>query len=376
MSLKNYEVHHSEVKKGMFNFNQNFINSSDDDNNYEENNESNEYDNDITLQSMLNDIEVMNYDIKSKLNKIVNNSNKKNSINNANISPLINNSKKNKTSKKKDNNRNIKNLKNDFNKNQKQNKINKNKNKIITKKRNTDKKFTFESEKKNNILTKNTDKKINPQLPQIYVNRNMNNTKKNTNIPIKLSFAPLTHESNNKNFSLKKINTNYKKDFIYSSTQNIKNIKNKNSKNKKYRNASMTKRLISIQDKNCLTNIINKNYNTNTNENLPNKNLNKSLIISDEKKITLDLLIDEAKKRYNKNKINNVLVSEGENGENDFNKNKLQQFYEEHLNKKKSQNITNKRNIDNNNDFDNKLNYKNNNESLDIYKSYEYPKKL
>ena len=374
VSLKNYEVHHSEAKKGMFNFNQNFINSSDDDNNYEENDESNEYDNDITLQSMLNDIEVMNYDIKSKLNIIENNSNKKNSINNTNITPLINNSKKNKTSKKKDNNRNIKNLKNDFNNSQKQSKINKNK--ITTKKRNTNKKYTFESEKKNNILTKNTDKNNNPQPPQIFVNRNMNNTKKNTNIPTKHSFVPLTHESNNKNSSLKKINTNYQKDFIYSSTQNLKNIKNQNSKNKKYRNSSMTKRLINIQDKNCLTNIINKNYNTNTNENLPNKNLNRSVIISDEKKITLDLLIDEAKKRYNKNKINNVLVSEGENGENDFNKNKLQQFYEEHLNRKKSQNETNKRNIDNNNDFDNKFNYKNNNENLEIYKSYEYPKKI
>ena len=370
VSLKNYEMHHSEVKKGMFNFNQNFINSSDDDNNYEEKDDSNE----ITLQSMLNDIEVMNYDIKSKLNIIENNnSNQKHSKNNTNIRPF-NNSKKNKTSKKKDNNININKFKNDSNNNQKKNKDKINKNKKNSLANNTNKKYTFESEKKNNILNKNLDKKDNPQPTQIFVNRNMNNIKNNQILSKKHSFAPLTYEINNKNSSVKKVNTNYQKDFIYSSTQNLKNTKN--PKEKLYRNSSMTKRNENLKDKNCLTNIINKNYNTNTNENIQNKNLNKSVIISDDKKITLDLLIDEAKKRYNKNKIiNNFLISEEGDGENDFNKNKLQQFYEEHLNRKKSKNLTNKRKNINSNEFDNKCNYRSNNESLEIYKSFDYPEK-
>ncbi len=106
---------------------------------------------------------------------------------------------------------------------------------------------------------------------------------------------------------------------------------------------------------------INKNYNTNTNENIQNKNLNRSLIISEDKKITLDLLMDEAKKRYNKNPINN----------NENNKNKLQQFYEEHLNR----NI-NKGNIFNTNEFYNKnSNNDNENNNSEIYKSFDCPEK-
>ena len=173
---------------------------------------------------------------------------------------------------------------------------------------------------------------------------------------------PLTYETNDKNSSLKKVNTNYQKDFISSSTQNLNlnnNIKDLNNKKIKDRNSSLANRNsnIDFREKNHMTNAINKNYNTNTNDIIQNKNMNRSVIISDDKKITLDLLMEEAKKRYNKNKLN----------QNENNKNKLQQFYAEHLNK----NI-NKGNLFNNYAFDNKLN---NNVNDINNKNYDCPEK-
>ena len=185
----------------------------------------------------------------------------------------------------------------------------------------------------------------------------------------------MINETNNKNSSLKKINTNYQKDFTSSSsTQNLNNLTTKkNIKNKRNRNCSMTNRIIKIKDKNCITNIISNNYNTNNNENTQDKNLNRSVMISGDKKITLDTLMDEAKKRYNKKKYDNsnknILTNEDDNM-NNSNKKKLQQFYEEHLNKINNKNINimnNKRNISDNNES-----YNNN---LEIYKSYDYPEK-
>ena len=87
--------------------------------------------------------------------------------------------------------------------------------------------------------------------------------------------------------------------------------------------------------------------------------MNSSVIISDDKKITLDLLMEEAKKRYNKNKLN----------QNENNKNKLQQFYAEHLNK----NI-NKGNLFYNYAFDNKL-INNVNDINNNNKNYDCPEK-
>ena len=394
MSLKNLDENNTDLKnkEGMFNFNHNFINSSDEENEYDINKEENgdsidkdiDNENDITFQSMLNDIEIMNYDIKSKLNIIENNSNIKNSENNNNTNNIIKIKqckKKNKTSKKKNNNNNIKNLNN-----KKNNKIKNNiKNKINNLKSLDNKNYTIENDPKNNLITKNTNKKdkdINLNSNnQIYVNRLFNNKKNiNNNIPKKNSFAPLTYEVNNKTTSLKKVNTNYQKDLISSSTPNLNNNLN-NAKNKKNRNSSMANRNLNIKDKNYITNIMKQNYktNTNTNENLQNRNLNKSVIIPQDKKITLDLLMDEAKKRYNKNKLknnNNILINENDNDneiDSNKNKNKLQQFYAEHLNKN---NIINKRNINIlNNEFDNNYNFKNNNDNFEFYKSYEYPEK-
>ena len=77
ISLKNYNINYnSDNKRGMFNFIQNFRNSSDDDINDAENDDSeneNENENDITFQSMLNDIEIVNSNVMSKINIIVNN---------------------------------------------------------------------------------------------------------------------------------------------------------------------------------------------------------------------------------------------------------------------------------------------------------------
>ena len=371
MCLNNYDNSNNKKKnkEGLFNFNQNFINSSEEDNyelNTEDKNDSNDNENDITLQSMLNDIEIMNYDIKYKLNIIEsNNSNVKKSNNNSNnnikIKSFISNSKKNKTSKKKkSNNTKVKNLKNDFN-TKKNNQI---KNYRINNLKNIDNKtYTIEVDNKNNLITKQTKRYQNSKNNQIYVNRNINNNKNNKYLGQNHSFMPLTYENNDKNSFLKKVNTNYKKDFVSSSTQNLylnNNIKDLNNKKIKDRNSSMINRNINIdfKEKNLMTNAINKNYNTNINDNIQNKNMNRSVIISDDKKITLDLLMEEAKKRYNKNKLN----------QNENNKNKLQQFYAEHLNK----NIK-KGNLFNNYAFDNKFN--NNVNDINNNKNYDCPEK-
>ena len=379
MSLNNYDLYNSEIKnkKGMFNFNQNFINSSDDENNNNEENDTIENDNDITLQSMLNDIEVMNSEIKTKFNILENSSNIKNSNNNTssnNRKQFNINTKKDKVNAKK-NNIYVKNLKNDINNNKKININLNNKNKNNNLKNIDNKIYNIEIDNKNNLITKNTNPNNKNSNNQIYVNRNLNNNKNNKYVSKKNSFAPLINETNNKNSSLKKINTNYQKDFTSSSsTQNLNNLTTKkNIKNKRNRNCSMTNRIIKIKDKNCITNIINNNYNTNNNENTQDKNLNRSVMISGDKKITLDTLMDEAKKRYNKKKYDNsnknILTNEDDNM-NNSNKKKLQQFYEEHLNKINNKNINimnNKRNISDNNES-----YNNN---LEIYKSYDYPEK-
>ena len=377
ISLKHYEIsYNSENKNGMFNFNQNFINSSEEDDNNHDNDESNE--NDVTLQSMLNDIEIMNSNVMSKINIIENNSNIKNKNTNNNSKTKSNNNsnlitnKKNKTSKKKISNTNIKTFKkNKHNQNKNNNKSNNIKNI-------ENKTYTNENDYKHNLITKSKNKvEKTTRNNQIYVNRNINNK----NIPKKNSFAPTAYESsnNNKNSSLKKVNTNYQKDFIYSSTHNLnthQNLKNKTTKIN--RNSSMTNRNIIYNNKNCITNnIATKNYNTNTNENVQNKNLNRSLIISEDKKISLDLLIDEAKKKYNKNKNDKTMNNENiatDYNVNENNKNKLKQFYVDHL-IKKTNNI-NKRNSFNNDNNNDSKNYKNNNNDLlEIYKSYDYPEK-
>jgi hypothetical protein len=137
ISLKNYNINYnSDNKRGMFNFNQNFINSSDEDINDAENDDSeneNENENDITFQSMLNDIEIVNSNVMSKINIIENNKknknkNVKNNYKSKSISNNIMINKKIKTSEKKSNKNNIKILKDEtINNNKKKN----NQNKII-----------------------------------------------------------------------------------------------------------------------------------------------------------------------------------------------------------------------------------------------------
>ena len=371
MSLNNIDNYNSEIKdkKGMFNFNQNFINSSEDDekdNNEDNDSIENENENDITLQSMLNDIEVMNSDIKSKFNILENNSNIKNSNNNNsnnNIKQFNINLKKHKILEKKNN------IKSENLNNKKKNIFPNNKNKNNNLKNIDNKIANIEIDNKNNLITKNTNQNNKNSNNQIYVNRNLNNLKNSKNVSKKNSFAPNSiSELNNKKSPLIKSNTKYPKD---SSTQKLSNFTTKkNIKNKKERNVSMTNINIKVKDKTCITN---KNCDTNNDneENSQNKNLNRSLIISDDKKITLDTLMNEAKKRYNKKKFENNNINLLTNEDNDIinvnqNQKKLQQFYEEHLNKNNNNkniiNINYKRNI-----IDNKNEFYNN----DIHKTYD-----
>ena len=112
-------------------------------------------------------------------------------------------------------------------------------------------------------------------------------------------------------------------------------------------------------------NILPTTYKTNANENIQ-KNLKKSLIISGENKISLDLLMEEAKKKYNKNKIDsNRNINDDksiitENTPHDNNSNKLKQFYAEHLTKRNSKNKT--KTVNDN---------KNNNNIHEVFQSYE-----
>ena len=370
VSLNNIENYNSEIKdkKGMFNFNQNFINSSEDDekdNNEDNDSIENENENDVTLQSMLNDIEVMNSEIKSKFNILENSSNIKNSNNNNfnnNIKQFNINAKKNKIIDKKNN------IKSENLNNKKKNIFPNNKNKNNNLK-NIDNKIANIEIDKNNLITKNTNQNNKNTNNQIYVNRNLNNLKNSKNVSKKNSFAPIVNEINNQKSSLIKSHTKYPKDS--SSTQKLSNFTTKkNLKNKKERNSSMTNIIIKIKDKTCLTN---KNYDTNNDneENSQNKKLNRSLIISDDKKITLDTLMNEAKKRYNKKKLENNNKNSLTNEDNNINiinqnQKKLQQFYEEHLNKNNNKNLNNMNNkkniIDNNNEFYN-IN--------DIHKTYD-----
>ena len=412
ITFKNNEINNNDInnQEGLLNFNQNFINSNEENINKEDiqiDINCDENLNDITLYSMLNDIEEMNCDVMSKLNIIENNkinfnNNTQKKLNNININANTS-KKKNKTSKKKDIYSNIKNenslfineTKDNNNNNQKIN-INKN-----NKNRNTHKvyynnlnkgdiksdKNTKDNDNKNYLITKtsNTNKKeTNPKIHQIVVKRNK---KKNNSISKKNSFAPSLYESNlNKNSSIKKININCQKDFICSSssTQNI--ISNNNLENKKIifvtknRNSSMVNRnKNSLRRKSIVKDRKNiKNYNTNNYENNPTRNLNRSVVISEDQKDSLDFLINEPKKckKNSKNIISykNDNKLNGDYNINENNKNsKLQQFYADHLINKNS--FKKKRSSAINNITNDYSNYISNNDSFEVHKSYEYPEK-
>ena len=380
MSLNNIEIKNSEIKnkKVILNFNENLNNPSDEDKNINNNNEENNtIEKDITLQSMLNDIKIMNSEIKSKFNKLENNANikntNKNNVNNT-INQIMNNLKKSKAIENK-NNINNKNNKNQINNNKKKS-INLNIINKINNLKNIDNKISItEIENKNNIIIKNINPKNKISNNQIYVNK-INNIKNNKNHIKNNTITPLIYEiENNKNNSLlKNMDIIEQNNSISSTNHNINYYTVKKSiKIKKTRNNSMTKRNTKTKNKNFLKNILNKQYDSNNNnDNSQNKNLNRSLIMSDEKKIALDSLIDEAKKKLNKQKLKynhkNVLTNESINinNSNQINK-KLQKFYEEHLNKiinKNNNNMNNKSNI-----MDNSYEY--NEKNINIIKNHK-----
>ena len=340
---------------------------------------------------------------------ISNNSNKtnNNNINNLQIKQNNINTKKNNTSKKKnsktktyknnlimnDINNNNNNNNNTYKKTN-QNKINKNqtKNNNIkvydnNLKKNDNKVNTQESNTKNNLITKNANKKDKrSKNSQIQVNRNKNNNNNNQSLCKRFSF--IESNNNNNHGSMKKINTNQQKDFFCasSSTQNL--ISNNNKKinvERKNRNSSMVNRNIHVIKRNSAIkdkkNLIH-NYNTNTNESNPTRNLNRSAMMpSDDQMNSFDCFIDSSKK--SKNKFKNITNYYNENSINEDNSidnknksNKLQQFYAEHLNKTNNVNyLINKRSSIINNGYNDYSNKKSDDNSIEIYKSYDYPDK-
>ena len=339
----------------------------------------------------------------NKANTILNNNN--NTINNDNKSKNLQikqnniNTKKNNTSKKKnsksktyknnlimkDINNNICSNNNTYNKTN-QNKVNKNLNKnnnikVYDKnvKKLESKANTLENNTKSNLITKNRIKKDkHNKNSQIQVNRNKNNN--NQSLCKRFSFI----ETNNNNIhcSMKKTNTNLQKDFVCSSssTQDLKsNNEKKINEENKNRNFSMINRNIHVIKRN--TNIKEKkslihNYNTNTNES------NRSVNVPPEDQInTLNNFIDSSKKDKNKftnmtNYHNENSINEDNNIDNQNKSNKLQQFYAEHLNKKNNMNyLLNKRRSIINKGYNDYSNYKSDNNSFEIHKSYDYPDK-
>ena len=356
--------------------------------------------------------------IPNKLNNISNNNNinisnnaNKTNINNINNLQIkqnnINTKKNNNTSKKKNsktktyknnltmndiNNNNNSNNKNTYKKTN-QNKINKNQNKNNNIKvydnnlKKLDSKVnTQESNIKNNLITKNTNKKDkHSKNSQIQVNRNKNNNNNNQTLCKRFSFI----ESNNNNHcSMKKINTNNQKDFFCasSSTQDLmSNNINKINVEKKNRNSSMVNRNIHVIKRNSAIkdkkNLI-YNYNTNTNESNPTRNINRSAIMpSDDQMNSLDCFIDSSKKSKNKyknmtNYYNENSINEDNSIDNKNKSNKLQQFYAEHLNKANNMKcLMNKRSSIINNGYNDYSNKKSDDNSIEIYKSYDYPGK-
>ena len=355
--------------------------------------------------------------VPNKLNNISNNNNinisnnsnktNNNNINNLQIKQNNINTKKNNTSKKKnsktktyknnlimnDINNNNNNNNNTYKKTN-QNKINKNqtKNNNIkvydnNLKKNDNKVNTQESNTKNNLITKNANKKDKrSKKSQIQVNRNKNNNNNNQSLCKRFSF--IESNNNNNHGSMKKINTNQQKDFFCasSSTQNL--ISNNNKKinvERKNRNSSMVNRNIHVIKRNSAIkdkkNLIH-NYNTNTNESNPTRNLNRSAMMpSDDQMNSFDCFIDSSKK--SKNKFKNITNYYNENSINEDNSidkknksNKLQQFYAEHLNKTNNVNyLINKRSSIINNGYNDYSNKKSDDNSIEIYKSYDYPDK-
>ena len=338
---------------------------------------------------------------------ISNNANKtnNNNINNLQIKQNNINAKKNNTSKKKNsktktyknnlimndiNNNNNSNNNNTYKKTN-QNKINKNqtKNNNIKVYDNNLKKIdnkvnTQENNTKNNLITRNANKKDKHlKNSQIQVNRNKNN---NNNQSLCKRFSFLESNNNNNHCSMKKINTNQHKDFLCasSSTQNLmsNNIKKINVE-RKNRNSSMVNRNIHVIKRNSAIkdkkNLIH-NYNTNTNESNLTRNINRSTMMpSDDQMNSFDCFIDSSKKSKNKfknmtNYYNENSINEDNNIDNQNKSNKLQQFYAEHLNKANNTNyLMNKRSSIINNGYNDYSNYKSDDNSIEIYKSYDYP---
>ena len=355
--------------------------------------------------------------VPNKLNNISNNNNinisnnsnktNNNNINNLQIKQNNINTKKNNTSKKKnsktktyknnlimnDINNNNNNNNNTYKKTN-QNKINKNqtKNNNIkvydnNLKKNDNKVNTQESNTKNNLITKNANKKDKrSKNSQIQVNRNKNNNNNNQSLCKRFSF--IESNNNNNHGSMKKINTNQQKDFFCasSSTQNL--ISNNNKKinvERKNRNSSMVNRNIHVIKRNSAIkdkkNLIH-NYNTNTNESNPTRNLNRSAMMpSDDQMNSFDCFIDSSKKKKNKfknitNYYNENSINEDNSIDNKNKSNKLQQFYAEHLNKTNNVNyLINKRSSIINNGYNDYSNKKSDDNSIEIYKSYDYPDK-
>ena len=144
------------------------------------------------------------------------------------------------------------------------------------------------------------------------------------------------------------------------------------------RNIHVIKRNSAIKDKKNLIH----NYNTNTNESNPTRNLNRSAMMpSDDQMNSFDCFIDSSKK--SKNKFKNITNYYNENSINEDNSidnknksNKLQQFYTEHLNKTNNMKcLMNKRSSIINNGYNDYSNYKSDDNSIEIYKSYDYPDK-
>ena len=396
------------------NFNMNKINNNSnnninidiDINSYANKNNSNNINKSNNIPNKTNNISNNNISISNNSNKINNN----NINNNLQIKQNNINTKKNNTSKKKnsktktyknnlimnDINNNNNNSNNNTYKKTNQNKINKNlnKNNNIKVYDNNLKKLdnkvnTQENSTKNNLITGNTNKKDKySKNTQIQVNRKKN---KNNNQSLCKRFSFIESNNNNNHCSMKKINTNHQKDFLCSSssTQNLMSNNGKKIKaQKKDRNSSMVNRNIHVIKRNSAIkdkkNLIN-NYNTNTNESNPTRNINRSMMMpSDGQMNSLDYFIDSSKK--NKNKFKNMTNYHNENSINEDNSidnqnksNKLQQFYAEHLNKNNNANyLMNKRSsIINNgyNDYSNYINNKSDNSSFEVYKSYDCPDK-
>ena len=373
------------------------INSYTNKNNSNNLNKTNNVPNKLNNISNNNNINISNNSNKTNNNNIYNLQIKQNNIN----------TKKNNTSKKKnsktktyknnlimnDINNNNNNNNNTYKKTN-QNKINKNqtKNNNIkvydnNLKKNDNKVNTQESNTKNNLITKNANKKDKrSKKSQIQVNRNKNNNNNNQSLCKRFSF--IESNNNNNHGSMKKINTNQQKDFFCasSSTQNL--ISNNNKKinvERKNRNSSMVNRNIHVIKRNSAIkdkkNLIH-NYNTNTNESNPTRNLNRSAMMpSDDQMNSFDCFIDSSKK--SKNKFKNITNYYNENSINEDNSidkknksNKLQQFYAEHLNKTNNVNyLINKRSSIINNGYNDYSNKKSDDNSIEIYKSYDYPDK-